>query len=322
MRTLHAGARVSERHRVNDVDADAPRGPAPDGEPRTPGPAQSPPGVNRITLGSRTHASQPTPDEGAGSPGHVPAAREPILFALLAAVLAFFLVLSPWPLQDKLHAIGHACCAQIPSHTIRFAGHAMPIDARNSGIYSSVIVTIAVLWLAGRRKAALFVNPRVGLVLMILVLAMVFDGFNSLAGTHHLHTFYTDTNNLRVVTGVLAGTALTILVLPLFNLLVWSDPEPLAIAEDFGELTGFLIAALVLIMTLTSAPRSLYYPMSILSIAGLLATITLLNTCIGVVSFRRRNRIASLRAFALPAMAALVVACCEITAIDYWLAAH
>jgi uncharacterized membrane protein len=248
--------------------------------------------------------------------------HERVQVALLAAVVTIFAVLTPWPLPDKLRAIGHACCAQIPSHTIRFAGQAMPIDARNSGIYTAVFVTIAMLWLAGRRKAALFVNARIGLVLMAFVLAMVFDGFNSLAATHQLHTFYDDTNNLRVGTGTLAGMALTILVLPLFNLLVWRDPEPVAIAEDFVELSGFLVAALVIIMTLTRAPAVLYYPMSILSIAGLLTTLTFVNTCIGIVSLRLRNQIDSLGAFVLPSLAGLVVACVEIMAVDFWVAGH
>ncbi len=198
----------------------------------------------------------------------------------------------------------------------------MPIDARNTGIYTAVFVTIAMLWLTGRRKAALFVSPPIGVVLMACVLAMIFDGFNSVAETHHFHTFYADSNNLRVVTGTLAGTALTILTLPLFNLLVWRDPEPIAIAEDFGELAGYIVAACVIIMTLTRAPASLYYPMSILSIAGLLITVSFVNACIGIVVLRRRNQVDTLKEFVVPALAGLVVTCFECVAIAYWLTRH
>ena len=240
----------------------------------------------------------------------------------LTAAIALFLLFTPWPLMEKMRTVGHACCAQIPSHTIRFAGQAMPLDARNSGIYSAVFVTIAMGWLTGRRKGALFANSRVGLVLMLFVLAMMFDGFNSLAETHNLRTFYADTNTLRIITGTLAGTALTILTLPLFSLLVWRDPEPVAIADDFGELAGYLVAALVVILALTKAPASLYYPMSILSIAGLLTTLTFVNTCIGIVSLRRRNTLGTLSSCVVPALAGLLVTCFEIMAIDIWLAHH
>jgi uncharacterized membrane protein len=248
--------------------------------------------------------------------------RSRLAIAGFSATIALFAILSPWPLQDKLYSIGHACCAQIPSHTIRFDGQPMPIDSRNSGIYTGVLMVVAIMWLTGRRTAAQFVPARIRNVLILCVLAMVLDGFNSLAQTHHFHTYYQPSNLVRIATGTLAGSSLAILTIPLFNRLVWHEPDPIAIAEDFTDLFGYLAGTVVIIITLQQAPPALYYPMSILSILGLLTTLTFVNACIVLVSLGRMNVVASKRAFIVPALFGLTAACFEIMAIDLWHAFH
>jgi hypothetical protein len=123
---------------------------------------------------------------------------------------------------------------------------------------------------------------------------------------------------VRVITGAFSGMALTILVVPVFNRLVWRKPAPIAIAEDVGELSGYLGATLVLILTLLRAPRLLYYPLSLLSLAGLLTTLVMVNSCIFLVSLRRVNTIDNARALLLPALGALAFTCFEIMAVDLW----
>ena len=137
---------------------------------------------------ARPHRLGSHPEIGkAAMPGGPPVGAC-LLGSALVTVIALFVIFTPWPLPDKLRAIGHACCAQIPSHTLTLAGQAMPLDARNSSIYGAVLVVIAMTWLLGRRRAGQFVSPRLGFLLMLAVLAMIFDGFNSLAETHHLRT--------------------------------------------------------------------------------------------------------------------------------------
>lgn len=243
--------------------------------------------------------------------------RTRLLVSSLLTIVALFALFSPWPLQAKLRTIGHACCAQIPSHTITFTGGGMmPIDARNSGIYLGVFMVIALLWLTGRQRAALYAPARVRNLLMAFVLAMMLDGFNSLAIEKHLSAYYQTTNAVRAVTGTLAGMALTILVVPIFNRLVWREPEVIAIAEDFSELAGYLVGALVIVLALIQAPPLLYHPLSILSIAGLLITLTMVNTCIILVSLRRERSVADERGLFIPALCGLVLTCCEIALLD------
>ena len=251
-------------------------------------------------------------------PGAVPDSRVPhslrtrLLIATLLTVVALFALFSPWPLDAKLRTIGHACCAQIPSHTIRFDGRAMPIDARNSGIYLGVFLVIALLWLTGRQRAALYVPPSLRNLLLGLTAAMILDGFNSLQHTQHLKGWYPESNAMRTITGALAGISLTILVVPLFNRIVWREPEAIAIAEDFTELAGYLGGGVLLILALLQAPSALYWPLAILSIVGLLITLTMVNTAIVLVSIRRERSVASERGLFVPALGGLVFTLFEI----------
>jgi uncharacterized membrane protein len=264
-----------------------------------------------------TASAPPSPRTLGTSPAQ-PSVKTRLQFSTVVTILVLFALFTPWPLQEKLHSIGRACCAQIPGHTISFAGQLMPLDARNTGIYSGVFVVIVLLWLTGRQRAALFAPLPVTLVLLLATLSMIVDGFNSLLENHHWPAYYHDTNTLRVITGAFSGMALTILVVPVFNRLVWRKPEPIAIAEDLGELAGYVGATLVLILTLLRMPRLLYYPLSLLSIAGLLTTLVMVNTCIFIVSLRRMNTINNARALVLPALGALAFTCFEIMAVDLW----
>src|SRR4029077_11711419 len=104
--------------------------------------------------------------------------------------------------------------------------------------------------------------------------------------SNHLHTYYADSNALRAITGTLAGMSLTILVMPIFNRLVWREPEAVTIADGFFDLTGYLGCAVVGIVSLLQAPPLLYYPLALASIGGVLITLTTVNTCVILVSTR------------------------------------
>jgi uncharacterized membrane protein len=261
---------------------------------------------------------EPLPGPAETSPieeSEAPGSASILLASALVSITALFLLYSPWPLIAKLHAVGAACCAQIPSHTITFQGRLMPVDSRNSGIYLGVLLVIAVLWAGGRQRAASYAPARVRNLLMLCVLAMILDGFNSVAQSHHFHVLYQDTNLIRIVTGTLAGMALTILVVPVYNRLVWRDPAIIAVAEDYVELGGFLIVALLVILSLQAAPSAFYYPLSILSIVGFLVTMTMVNSCMILVSLRREHTVANERGLVLPALAGLIFTLMEILLI-------
>lgn len=224
------------------------------------------------------------------APAHHPPDRRRPIAAALALVIALFVILSPWPFDAKLRLVGYACCAQSPARTIHVGGEYMPVDARDAGIYLALLVGVAMAAVVGRLRSAEWPPRNVAALLGGLFVAMILDGINSTMQTRGLHTFYHTTNALRVVTGVGAGLALAILGLPLVNRVVWRTPDDEAVASDYGELAGFAIGAAVVIGLLLAPPARLLYPLSLLSVLGVLLGWGLVNTVIVAVATRREHR--------------------------------
>src|SRR4051812_13030157 len=63
------------------------------------------------------------------------------------------LVMAPWPLAAKFHAVVHGLCAQRPSHSFALGGTNLPFDARMTGIYGGTLTTILFLLARGRWRA-------------------------------------------------------------------------------------------------------------------------------------------------------------------------
>ena len=88
------------------------------------------------------------------------------------------------------------------------------------------------------------------------------------------------------------------------------------LAEAAGIPFISLAGAVVIIISLVQAPSLLYYPLSIFSIAGLLVTLTMVNTCIILVSLRREHSVRDERGLFIPALAGLAFACCEVLLLN------
>lgn len=242
--------------------------------------------------------------------------RRRLIAAGLGLVALLFLALSPWPLAAKLRLVGYACCAQAPARTLRIGGQLMPLDARDAGIYLALLLGLALAWLVGRGRGGRWPSANVAVLLLGLLLAMVVDGIDSSFETRGLHALYHTTNALRVVTGVGAGLALAILGLPLVNRVIWRAPRDDAVAADYAELAGFALAGAVLAAVLLGPPAWLYYPLSVLAIAGVLLGWGLVNTVIVAVAARREQRAVTRAEGGLLLLAGVVLSLCEIGAVD------
>ena len=160
--------------------------------------------------------------------------------------------------------------AAVDYHTMHGCG------ARNyaAGIYSGFMLTFVVLWLAGRTHARRLGGLWVLAVLVIMFASMVFDGVNSTLAELRLPHLYAPTNILRLGTGLLSGIALAPFLVWLFGVVTlprdnvpqrvvrgpWECLVPLAVAAGF--------AALVI-----RGPGWSYYPVSIISVGGVVAVI-------------------------------------------------
>jgi hypothetical protein len=91
-----------------------------------------------------------------------------------------------------------------------------------------------------------------------------------------------------LATGTLHGLALSIIVFPIFNFTLWKVPGDCPALSGFREL-GLLLLVLVLptVILVQTQLGLLLYPAAILSVAGVLAILTVVNSMIIVIATRR-----------------------------------
>ena len=162
------------------------------------------------------------------------------LIVILSAMLGF--IAAPWPLSEKAHAVLHGLCAQTPSHTLRLGGQMLPFDARMTGIYAGVAVTMIAIGLRTRFRFAGIPGWSLLAVLAAFVLVMAVDGFNSLfldLGSWHA---YTPQNWLRLLTGLGTGIALGATLSYLIASTFWSDTSFRTPAASWRDLIVTFIA--------------------------------------------------------------------------------
>ncbi len=220
--------------------------------------------------------------------------------ALAIAGLVGLLVLLPGGLLAKVTLLNSGVCPQRPAHTYFIEGRQMPLEARMVGIFAGYFVTIAGLWLVGRGRALQWPRRSLSLALAALVAVMVFDGLNSTFWDLGWPALYAPQNWLRLLTGVLSGVGMAGLLLPAFSLSVWKQAYLRPTFGSWPELGLALLPALLLWCGTLAGWGPLFWPISILAVAGVITMLTMFNMIILAVLFRRENQIATFQQFVLP----------------------
>jgi hypothetical protein len=143
---------------------------------------------------------------------------------------------------------------------------------------------------AGRWRAASFPPGRILAVLAGFIAAMGLDGLNALffdLGWPHL---YAPDLRLRLATGLLVGVAMAAILLPAFNGALWRDVSDQRSLANERELLAILVPQIVLFAMVDVRAGILYYPLSILGIAGLLFELLLINMILALALTRRAGR--------------------------------
>jgi uncharacterized membrane protein len=237
-----------------------------------------------------------------------------LVAALTIIVLA--IVAPPWSVVDKAHWVGYGICSQLPGHTLFFNGQPLPLCARCSGTYLGAVLGIVGLLAVGRGSVAELPRGRTLLVLVAFVAMMGVEGVNStlnaIPGAPYL---YEPSNLLRLVTGLLNGLALSLVVYPLFNYVLWAEAEPCRSIERVWEVPLFFAPMAVIAWGLESGSGLLLYPLTLISTCGVLVLLTLVNTMIVVIVFRREAAAVSWRQAAGPVIGGLAVSLVELAAM-------
>ena len=191
-----------------------------------------------------------------------------------ALVCAAFLLI-PGTVAWKTHLALHGLCAQRPSHSLLIGGSTLPMDARMTGIYVGAAVAIAWIVGAGRLRSARVPSPPVVSALAVFVFALAADGFNALLVDLGAAHPYEPSNDLRLITGILAGTALGIVIGHLFATSMWAQTNrKIAVVTSPHELfVPIFISSAIATLAKIGFPI-LYAP---LAVGLLLATVGLFS---------------------------------------------
>jgi uncharacterized membrane protein len=242
----------------------------------------------------------------------------PWLVAIVAAsLLGVWLWKTPPGLLGKADAIGYAICHRIDGHSLHVNGRALPLCARCTGTYLGAVLGLGVMAALRRTRMGRLPPLAVLALLVSFIVIMGIDGLNSYAtffpGVPHL---YQPQNWLRLVTGMFEGIALIALVYPIFNQTLWKSWEDRPALANLRELGLVALVALVAIGLVLSGNPWAVYPLALVSVAGVVLMLTLLDTIILLIVTRQENRAESWRGAVLPLFSGATLALLQIAAID------
>jgi len=122
-------------------------------------------------------------------------------------------------IETLLTWLGYGLCHQLPERSLFGGGLQYPVCARDTGIYLGFLVAFGVIVALSRRRRPSELPPLWAWVaIAIFIGAMALDGVSSYAG------WRATTNDLRLVTGLMAGFAIGALTVPLINGQLWKRP--------------------------------------------------------------------------------------------------
>lgn len=234
--------------------------------------------------------------------------------ALSSTILIGLMLLPIRGLDYRLQMLVHGVCAQ--AHYLEIGALRMPLCARNTGIYAGTMGTMLFLLALGRGRAAKLPPLAITGLIMAGAFAMVVDGLNSMAldiGNYHL---YTPRNELRVVTGLLMGTAIGSFMLLMFNIALRREPRyDQRVIGSWLEYCALLLVNCVVYLLIFFGPPALYYPLAIFSVAGIVGVLFISNLFVMSMVGGLEGRVARLSQLARPASIAVVLTGVELAAL-------
>jgi uncharacterized membrane protein len=256
------------------------------------------------------------------------AARElPWRYALIGLAGALLLGMLAWPgmpLEWKMYAVVHGVCAQ--AHTVDMAGLRLPLCARNTGIYSGFLVTVLYLLALGRARAAKLPTWPILITLLLFVVIMAADGFNSVLVDMFLPHLYTPRNELRTLTGIGMGVAMAVLIFLMFNMSLRQNPDlDQRIIGGWLELGGALLINLLVLAAMYGNVWLMFWPIAFSAWLGITGILYAINVLLTALFMGYEGKVARMIQLAKPATWALVFTLIELgslSAARFWLEAQ
>lgn len=203
---------------------------------------------------------------------------------LLVALGAFYVValaglafLPGATLIDRLRVLDGGVCAQLPSHSFFPDNDQLPLCARCTGMYLGFACTFLVLWARGRLRSAQLPGKWAAIVLGLAVAFLAEDGFNSLFNDLGLPHLYQPLNWLRLTTGLGTGVAMAAFIIPIANTLLWRTEDTRASFASVRQLALMVPVLALAFLAVNSQAAIFLNPIALLSSAGLVMALSLVN---------------------------------------------
>lgn len=227
------------------------------------------------------------------------------LLALMALITA--LLLAPAPtLERKLILALSGVCAQ--QHNLFIGGIQLPLCARDTGMYLSLLATLSVILLHGRGKAGGLPPQGILATLVGLVVIMAVDGINSTINEIGMTPWYEPRNDLRAATGMGAGAGLAVLLMLLFNRALRRDvDETLPVLGAWRELGLIALINAVVLTAMLIDVGFLAWPLALLDLLGVSGTLFVTALTAIAVLMNYDGTVTRLPQLARPATFALIL---------------
>jgi uncharacterized membrane protein len=224
------------------------------------------------------------------------------LFGVLLAALAFW---PGAPLEWKMYAVVHGVCAQ--EHNIILGGAQFPICARNSGIYTSFLLTLAYLYATGRGRAGGLPPWPLGVALIAFVVIMGVDGFNSLFVDLGRPTLYTPDNRLRTLTGMGMGVSIGVMLHLVLNKTLRKDvDEGQRVLAGWRDLLAILMIDALVLLAIYGNVSFMFWPLAFSAFFGITGVLYLVSLLLTSLVMGYEGRVTSLKQLARPAAVAFI----------------
>ena len=249
---------------------------------------------------------------------------------LTGLVIGAYLALTPGDLLSltKADMVAYAVCHRVEDHSFLICGQQLPLCVRCSGTFLGALTgLVGQAFVLRRQRASDF--PPVGILLLMggFFLAMAVDGLNSYLSdwVFRAPLLYPPHDLLRLVTGALTGLSISILLYPVFNLSVWTPLLPERAVRGSRDLGVLLLLEGGLVISVWALAEKHWppllsgwslVPLAILSAAGVLTMLTLINSVLVMMVAGWENRYGRLQEAAIPLMLGFDLALIQIAAID------
>lgn len=203
--------------------------------------------------------------------------------------LITLILLSPQGSLQKINWLGSSVCHQLPNHSFQLNGNQFPLCSRCTGTYLSAFIGLLYFGLKGKRSAI----PLKGILFtfFLFFLFWAVDGINSFSKDVFDHILlYEPSNLLRFISGIGMGMVFSLVIVTIFNMVVWEKRAGGALLNTWKDLGILLLFESGLLLFPFNRNLFLFNLASIISTLTVLILIGILYSILIIIIFRQEGR--------------------------------